>query len=297
MATNYNAKLTEDEKQNMANRLQCYLGRHIVTIPPMPHRDLLLPLIVSSQFNGPEYEVWANVRKLWLDKPDKTPHMMASVQSMGYDLMFDGGHAFGLQAVTEVLTECRIPSWLPVRHTDRHSGNPVLVSEVVPEQVLPEFTEWCHTSVLITERVCRTWNVLHDVLRLASTVGQLHRMMPDLLKYVYDTTKQALEQQQRRSPLPQGWMDIDRAAIRHAGDHLALCHMLPQQPFEERNWHRADEGFQHHMGGGLLAFGKTGREYMGYHAQMQTRKPRHFSFATLEGELTLPDYSKKGAGD
>ena len=268
MATNYMAKLSEDEKHGMGQRLCTYLGRHIHSIPNMPAPLDTSLAMIEQVYEGPEREAWWALRRMWdgLDSGNTgySMRMMKQPTTVGVTLEFPDGGKVGLQIPDDVLRVMNVPFWYPVN--DRM---PVLnPSVVLSAQMCEEFTEWATHSLVVVERVARTWGTIREVINLASTVGQIHRMMPDLIKYVYPTTAKALENQQRRSPLPHGWMDIDRRMVRDAQDHIALCHMLPEAQ-EERGHNAGVTNFHQRMLSRIIVFGKGGHAYVDSHARSQ----------------------------
>lgn len=126
-----------------------------------------------------------------------------------------------LQIPREVFSEAQMPMFVT---KTRPAFDPATV--LSPEKCA-EFAEWAKSTVHIYTRVVQTRATLSAVLGLASTVGQLVRMAPDVVKYTDGLTREALGSQERRSPLPDAWMQMDRLEVEAAQGHLAFCYLLP----------------------------------------------------------------------
>jgi hypothetical protein len=89
------------------------------------------------------------------------------------------------------------------------------------------FDEWCRRSIHTFARCRASHDMIMSLTNMASTVGQLYRMAPELVRYTQLHTQDALAKQERRSPLPAEWMQVDRMTLRATMDHISLCYLLP----------------------------------------------------------------------
>lgn len=149
------------------------------------------------------------------------PFYMPSAQ--GVLLHFDFGKVC-LEIPDDVFEAGNFPFWDRCRDMSFVDPRGVLST---PERYR-EFSDWALTAIHIRTRSEMTRTILMRLLAISNTVGQLNRMAPELVKYASGLTQQALGEQERRSPLPDEWMTIDRTVVRSSLDHLAFCYLLPK---------------------------------------------------------------------
>lgn len=109
----------------------------------------------------------------------------------------------------------------------RHEEPVPLAQMDLPAERLESFVEWMQLAPLLLARNKCAYSTIEDLLRMASTVGQVKRMAPELVYYMSDRYKAAANEQQRRSPLSPEWSMYPRAAVKECIDTLAICHLLP----------------------------------------------------------------------
>lgn len=283
MGRNHAAKLTEDEKSTMRSRVSFYLARHVISIPEPPQLSDFLPLLAQSMYSGAALEYWHALHNWWLEQPPGT-RLISKVAKLpeetGFTLRLHDGHVLGLQVTEDDMRKNCVPVWDP--HDDIRTGYDVQAYKILPPDLYEPLYDWATESALIMARIQNTMGILDEVIELASTVGQLHRMVPDLIKYVYSSTKEALAQQERRSPLPGGWMAINRREVRDALDHLALCHILPEAPDERRS------GVSHAIIQQTLAIERVSVEMIHYHARHHIIHREYLS-SMKDGVLVMPE--------
>lgn len=69
-----------------------------------------------------------------------------------------------------------------------------------------------------------------EVLNMCTTVGQLHRIVPESLTFVNESKVDAHAKQVKASPYPSGYFNLDHAALEKARNHIATCQLLPPIP-------------------------------------------------------------------
>jgi hypothetical protein len=162
------------------------------------------------------------MRRWWLNREGSPPPFKRQ-DFVGIPVIMPMGHRLVLQISEDLLTTEKYPlfkrgeldTWIDV-------------GPLLNDEERSDFQDWAYTCVKVASRSCGTQCTANQLINMASTVGQLQRMCPDLVRYAYPQTKQALAAQERRSPLPYGWMDVDRKAIHRMLEHLALCYLLPE---------------------------------------------------------------------
>jgi hypothetical protein len=78
---------------------------------------------------------------------------------------------------------------------------------------------------------------LRDLLEMATTVGQVVRMAPDLEKYLPSDKLAAFQRQSVKSPFPRDFAGYNRSWVREMQNVLAHCYLLP----EARGYKHPDE--------------------------------------------------------
>lgn len=199
-----------------------------------------------------------------------TPEYAAAVALIEQASLHQNTRVFNYQYTT----------WIPVRigTTNEYYGVRLRESNFsklvpfVPAAPIPAHTlaataeefqalvQWMRACETIRNQIGSAYEVLKRVLDMVTTVGQLKRMVPDLIRYLPTEAREALAEQKRRSSLPAAWASTDRAAVREAVDLIARCYLLPKPEnnvslnlngFDDKSWAflaTPDEG-QFHFGG------------------------------------------------
>lgn len=214
---------SEDEKSGMIDQYNAILARHITALEyPLEPNDTL---------------------KLW--DASLSPTERAGVDAMLTMQMADG---FVFPIVQKKI-------YLPMtlnggRVMFAATAGPLIQLGCIPWERMPKvrltavevlgpekgaaFDAWATQSTHVVEIVDRSKDLLAILIRMSSTVGQLFRMAPDLVKYAYTSTRKAFESQVRRSPFPSGWERVNRLELQRTLDHLAFCYLLPEAPSVQR---------------------------------------------------------------
>jgi hypothetical protein len=213
--------LPEEEKDRMRSMIDRLLLRHMVSTPcPLPPSKLAALYAATM----PDYvrHTWEAAITWWRTTGDRPP--LRRVELVGVPVLLPYGERLVLQIECESIERESYPMWA---YDAPDLANPIDTVKVLGDDAR-EFHDWACTAINVHHRTVQTSGVARKVIELASTVGQLHRMCPDMVKYTYNQTREALERQQRRSPRPYGWENIDRRQLRESMDHLALCYLLPE---------------------------------------------------------------------
>lgn len=214
-------RLTEYETTGMHEAVDKLLLRHLLSVksPLTPDHNAAL---YSAKMDEFERRAWHAVRELWMARGERPS--INSVPQAAVAVRMPGNVVLVHQMTLASLEDWKYPMW---NYSTVNPNDPVNVADALGADA-PTYIEWAETAVKVHSQVVRTKTVCDKVIDLAGTVGQLHHMCPDLVRYTYSTTREALERQQRRSPTPWGWENIDRRVLREAMDHLALCYLLPE---------------------------------------------------------------------
>jgi hypothetical protein len=226
------ARLPEDEKTRMRETIDKLTLRHLAaTVCPLPPSKLAA--LYSGAMDPIMRTTWENVITWWRNTDARPPVKFSPLAAV--PVLMPYGERLVMQIRGDTLESEKYPMW---GRDEPDMAQPIDVAKVLGDDA-HEFHEWVCLAVNVNRRVAQTNHVAYKIIELASTVGQLHRMCPDMVKYTYSQTREALERQQRRSPRPHGWDRIDRRVLRESMDHLALCYLLP----EENAGHENTYGF------------------------------------------------------
>jgi hypothetical protein len=91
---------------------------------------------------------------------------------------------------------------------------------------------WVRGAVQISHEIHSANSCLGDILQMASTPGQLKRMLPDLLQYLNASERNILLSQTRGSSMPYEWAAYDRNKVNELAVTMAKCKLLPESTGE-----------------------------------------------------------------
>ena len=97
-----------------------------------------------------------------------------------------------------------------------------------------EFKEWAQAAALCTAKHDRANKTIEDLLKMASTYGQLRRMVPDLANYLGPQARLLLDSQERKSPFPPEWAAYPKDNIEQLLLALAEGHLLSGSKRQDR---------------------------------------------------------------
>ena len=220
------SRLTMAERYDLESLIDTMLIRHrMASVCPLSPEELAS--LWRANMNHTDKTFWEAARAK-LSAEGDIPLLTPTAQ--GVLLKFDFAKLL-LQISDTTFKVGQIPFW--DRHKDMTFINP---EEVLSPGALKAFREWAMRTVHIWKRAELTSETLKRIVNISSTVGQINRMAPELVKYTNILSQQALRQQERRSPIPAAWMDLNRTNVRASLDHLAFCYLLPSA-----------DGWFHHM--------------------------------------------------
>lgn len=207
------------------------------------------------------------------DKPFDTPEMA------GFTVRTGQGHRVMLQLEVldfddKQLAICHRPEYIP--------GDLYIGDLPLPYEKRLAFDEWLGTTVEVVNRVSNSVTALDNAIENANTVGQLHRICPELVRYCYGSTKQAFDAQKRRSPMPRCWSPGDRRAMFRLAEHMALCALAPRVEHQ----HKTPQAFAMTN---TLAFERQTIQHYGAYAVYREAEVKDLS-ALVDGEWKPPGW-------
>jgi hypothetical protein len=261
-------RIDSDERDRITSRLEKMLARHVVAMP-CPLSTEAYGRFVEAALPEIPRRAWHAMRNWWmLDPKEKPPYK--SQEHIGIPIVLPYGEQLLLQISEDELDPGQYPLF---RHENKITEF-VDINIALWGEERQAFVDWAYVAVKITARARESSHTLSEILELAGTVGQLHRMCPDLVRYTYSMTQEALARQERRSPLPDGWMNINRRKIHDMLEHLALCHLLPENT--------AVNTFTQYVNEEPWVFDRAAMGFANYHATADTDQRKYFSMYQLE---------------
>lgn len=107
-----------------------------------------------------------------------------------------------------------------------------------------ELVAWTQACDSMSREVANALDVCTDVLDMITTAGQLKRMVPDLMRFLSDKSRTAVDDQKRASTLPYEWAAYDRAKVDAAMITLSKCDLVKGiVTTDTEGWHFGGEGF------------------------------------------------------
>ena len=213
------SRITNRERAEFNDSVDCLTARH-----RLAHRCPLKPEDLVALWRANMSPVDLN---FWLAAQAKAQsgddlYFIIKPEAQGVLCDFDFGRVC-LQIPKATFEEGKFPIW--DRQRDMSFVDPAVV---LGADLHKELREWALNAIHIHTRVEMTRQMLKEILNISNTIGQINRMAPELVKYANPLTQQALTKQERRSPLPEEWMQIDRTVMRSSLDHLTFCYLLPR---------------------------------------------------------------------
>ena len=214
-------RLTSDDKVAMKASINRLIGRHIQSIPDWGHPEhfvklyrACLPDVTRDFFDA---------ACAWYSKLGKSPPGVSEEGTMGFRLALPSDRTVILQVVQETLNAQGCPLLDLSADPEALTVN---VADTIGIEAAHQFEEWATVCCTVQARAARSADTADNIINMVGTVGQLHRCVPDLVKYTYPSHMEALKAQVRRSPVPGEWMEIKREHAHDLVNHLALCYLL-----------------------------------------------------------------------
>jgi len=256
-------RIDSDERDRISSRLNKMLARHVVAMPCPLDADAYGRFVEATMTEMPK-RAWHAMRNWWMDNPKEKPPYK-SAEHIGIPIILPYGEKLLLQ-ISEGALEA---GHYPLFKRDDKVTEFVDINVALWGEERNTFVDWAYTIIKITHRSKSTSQTLDEILEMAGTVGQLHRMCPDLVRYTYSMTQEALAKQERRSPLPVGWMNLERRRVHDMLEHLALCHLLPEDA--------AIITFGQHLNETPWVFDRMTMGYANWHAGAEHETRKDFS--------------------
>lgn len=214
-------QLSLEEKEHIQRHLSHMLGRHALSHACPLNQKELRTLMYASLTPEQQFIVdYGNqLKQAGLDSPVDTADVIGVPIVAGDTRLLFYAQASDIQDHDE--DAIAIPITKRNRFIDTDSLN------LAPDR-LAAFNDWAIQCPMILKRCSDTWVTLYRIIEMANTPGQFKRMVPDLVKYLNTQSQVVLNEQQRRSRMPDAWADFPRIDLRNAVDHIAMCYLLPK---------------------------------------------------------------------
>lgn len=98
-----------------------------------------------------------------------------------------------------------------------------------------EFVNWMEDVVVINEKMAHARATFKKVIEVCSTIGQLCRIVPECNRFVSAGKMGKLEEQKKRSPLPEEWYSMDPVALDQMNNFLTQCQLMPVSESDKHN--------------------------------------------------------------
>jgi hypothetical protein len=128
-----------------------------------------------------------------------------------------------------------LPSWQEgPHHMPLHKFGPDERRWITTDQIrhaiggekTKEFFEWAVAAGQTSVAHLEAQETIKNILEMAATVGQVRRMVPEIVQYCTPRQQAALNEQERRSPFPNGWAEYDKSRVQRLLDALAKGHLV-----------------------------------------------------------------------
>lgn len=96
-----------------------------------------------------------------------------------------------------------------------------------------EFYNWAVQAHNIAVDINQSMETLRDVMRVVSTAGQLCRVVPEMLHFVGENSRNAFHNQKKRSPMPDGYYQLNLDRVREMNDFISKCQLMPGSDHDE----------------------------------------------------------------
>jgi hypothetical protein len=100
------------------------------------------------------------------------------------------------------------------------------IYEAINKERGNEFLKWGHNAGLVSNAHLEAIKTIEEILSMTSTVGQIRRMVPEIVQYCTPKQQAKLNEQQRRSPFPAEWAAYDKSRVQRLLDALAKGHLV-----------------------------------------------------------------------
>lgn len=214
--------LTEAEKGHMKTFLHSLAARHVGQTKCPMNPEQLARIVEASFPQERGAAAWRAMREWWVIR-EATPPPFKRQDFVGIPILMPNGHRLMIQLSEGTMSPEKYPLF-----KQGPRWHEVDAGYLFNDTERSDFQDWAYLCVQVAGRSRDTQVMIEQLVDMASTVGQLNRMCPELVRYSFAMTQDALQKQERRSPLPYGWMEVDRRAIHLMLEHLALCYLLPE---------------------------------------------------------------------
>lgn len=92
--------------------------------------------------------------------------------------------------------------------------------------------EWIETCKQINASVDEASSTFYQVVQIVNTAGQLNRLVPECVLFMSPEKQAKLAEQAKASAMPEGYFDLDHAAVKRMNDFLTKCRLMPEQEWD-----------------------------------------------------------------
>ena len=91
-----------------------------------------------------------------------------------------------------------------------------------------KWCDWARPAGQLVMEMHEAWQTVQQLVNMASTAGQIKRMVPELLNYLPKDKAEELRAQKRSSSIPYEWSAYDRRRVQRMLFCAAKCYLLPK---------------------------------------------------------------------
>lgn len=105
---------------------------------------------------------------------------------------------------------------------------PLLLEKILGSDKAERLTRWMNEITRHEDRAKQALSTLEAVLELPNTLGQLSRMVPEIVPFLSHSAQKKIQQQEKSSALPHKWAAFDKDMVHAMMDQICMCALLPQ---------------------------------------------------------------------
>jgi hypothetical protein len=214
--------ITMKERSSLLATIERLLVRHLVSHTcPLSTKDYFA--IYYASLDQESKDLYDAARK---QREEKDGHPVMTMSALGVKFHPVQSQVLGMYIPYDLFKDDSVPMFQPPEWVNQ---TPLALDQMgLSAEKQLALSTWAMACPSIYARCANTDRILTAVVSIMATPGQLHRCVPDLVKYLDADSIFRLEGMERRSPVPDKWMEFNRAALRDALDHLGLCYLLPE---------------------------------------------------------------------
>lgn len=127
----------------------------------------------------------------------------------------------------------RYPAWETPQLSQMEPFTLSEVADLCGEDTAKAFHSWVDDVTQFSREATSARKVIEEIVDMASTPGQLRRMVPDLIEFLSRSTQLRLKEQVRASSMPFEWAAYPREPLYAATTTISKCYLLPES---KKSW-------------------------------------------------------------